>query len=1127
MKSTLEQRTASSPEHSVWVTANAGTGKTKVLTDRVLRLMLEGVPPSKILCLTFTKAAAAEMSTRISKQLSKWVTADNADLQETISSLINKKADDKTLKFSRKLFSQIVDNPNEIKIQTIHAFCQSLLGRFPLEAAITPNFKIVEEQTARELIEESWQRLFSKSNIITQKDIAIKNAINTLAKDLHDTTFKDIIKNVMSDRGKFLHLLNIYGGANNLIDKIYQQMGVAKNDIEEEIFTENCTDNSFNFTGIKSLQIALETGSKTDKERALKLANWLSSSINNRPNIYTEYRNIFLLKDKNEKKKIGSVITSKPLLQHPELEDIIQQEQERLLEIDDKIKSLRTAKLTEAIIHISEAIIELYNNMKRNRALLDYDDLIFTAEKLLQKSEYAQWIMFKLDNGIDHILVDEAQDTSPEQWRIIKALCSDFFAGEGTKENNRTIFVVGDEKQSIFSFQGADPDKFSEMKQAFGNQVESANKSWKPIAMDLSFRSSEAILNIVDSVFSSEELRKSLTDSEKLIKHLIHRKGDGGIVELWPLIRKSKNNEKPENWPLPIERIEQINTKKILAEKITHTIKKWIDDKRVMPSQGRAITAGDIMILVRKRDALVDNLVKSFKKLSINVAGIDRMILTHHIAIMDLICLGNFILLPVDDLNLATLLKSPLIGISEDELFKLAHDRGNKSLWSVLTANQNEYSGAYKFLSDLLYKNKFTTPFEFYSEILNAQNGRKKFISRMGEEVNELLDEFLNLAQSYTYNHTASLQGFISWVGAGGSEIKRDLDQGNDQIRIMTVHGSKGLQAPIIILPDTTQTPSNKGNILWDDKRDLMYVSSGKSSSNKLCGDIHDAKAKQTYDEYLRLLYVALTRAEDELYICGHETKNSKIQNWYDIVKCEMSKLGEEITFPHFNEQDKNDIGYRLISEHTNDLKKAETKKIESVNIPLPDFAMKNAPEEPIPPFPLSPSKPGGIEASILPPSSDKGIFERGNLIHLLLQYLPDIDIDKRKEISHYLIDNNSSKPMNDNDKNKIYNEVISIIEHSEYKELFSKNSIAEVPITGSDGNNIISGQIDRLVITDKEIIIADYKTHRTPPKNNEDIPPIYIKQMLSYKKLISDIYPNRKIRCILIWTNSTKISEL
>ena len=1135
--STKEQSDASNPNHSVWVTANAGTGKTKILTDRVIKLLLNGVQPDQILCITFTKAGAAEMKNRVNEVLAEFAIMPDNQLESDLQTILDKDfIDSKTKILARSLFTRVIDFPDSLKIQTIHSLCQSILKRFPLESDnILPHFKVIEEQEEEELLKSAWKRIITKLNQdIDEKDKEIASSIEYIIKIHTEISFKDVLKEIINKRQKFFWMIEKYGNADNAVKHIYKELGIPANTSIKSLndsFTDS-SDYTLNDQKILVDELASITKTATSEKSFTVINNWLYADKNDRLRIIDQYCKIFLTAKKLPK-KITSIISKKNL---DSLSDssinFIEREQERICKYIDNTENINIIKQTRALMIISEAMLAIYHDLKSGQGVMDNNDLIIYTEKLLSRNELNSWVMYKLDQKVNHILVDEAQDTNFSQWNIIKSLCSEFYSGSGQKEENRTIFVVGDEKQSIFSFQGSDPDVFENVKNYFAEKTEFNKKIWKDIKLSTSFRSSPPILEAVDAIFNHSSRINSVSKTTNIIYHESFFKNNYGKVELWPISypieKEDDNNNRNYEWDFPIEYKEHQDGQSILINKITDQIKLWLDQKRYMPNKNRPIEPKDIMILLKNRGSFVDEITKSMKKKNIPVSGVDRMDLNNHIAIMDLIALGKWVLFIQDDLSLANILKSPICGLNEDDLFFLTHDRGKISLWENITKNKDHninISNCFKLLIELSELYRDIGVFEFYSYIIDVINIRKKYSERIGNEVHEYFDEFLNITMDFDKNHTSSLQHFININGRKERTIKRDLESEKNEVRVMTIHGSKGLQSPIIFLPDTIHRNNNKDNLKWLDSRNKNEDSSLFIWNTKHTSDITKEIIKNTldkeYEESLRLLYVAMTRAESELYISGYQNKRPKSvteiyeKSWYNIIKSSLAdmaviskdKNGDEIYIIESKSDNKSNT---YIHENN--------KQIENTP-PIPEY------------FSLSQTIVDSNTEFITPsinkseshqPLRDTEEIKRGNIIHYLLEVLVKIEPEKRYKAAKKFLTNS---PMDD--KESIIREVISVLEDPELSFLFSTKSKSEVAITGNYKNHVISGQIDRLVITDDIIYIIDYKTSRNPPKSSDKIPHNYLRQISLYKHSVSDIYKDREIICYLLWTHSLQLQKI
>ena len=674
----VAQRRAAAPAASVWVAASAGTGKTKVLTDRVLNLLLEGTEPGRILCLTFTKAAAAEMANRLNRRLGQWATMPEADLAAEIHELAGAAPDADRLDAARRLFARVLDTPGGLKIQTIHSFCQAVLARFPLEAGIAPHSQVAEERTAAELLEAARNLLLHRAR--AGGDAALAAALATVTRHVAQSEFGALMQALIAERGRLRRLLAAQGGVEGVVARMREVLDLPAGASEAALLEAACADAAFAADGLRAACAALDGGSDAERERAAAIRRWLDDPAGRAAGL-DAYREAFFAKSGEVRKKL---VNKKTADLCPDAAPALLAEAERLAALQTQCNAVVVAEATGALLRLAAGLLEDYEALKRARGLLDYDDLILATRDLLRDRSAAAWVLYKLDGGIDHVLIDEAQDTNPDQWEVVAALAEEFFAGEGGREAARTVFAVGDGKQSIFSFQRADPARFEAMRAHFRERAAAAESGWDDVSLDVSFRSAPAVLAAVDAVFAGPAGDGVVPPGLRL-RHHPHRQGHAGLVELWPPVAPAEDGG-VSVWEAPCAYAASPSPQARLAEAIAEVIRGWLDRRETLPSRGRPIRPGDVMILVRRRTAFVEETVRALKLRGIPVAGVDRMRLTEQLAVEDLIALGRFLLLPEDDLTLAALLKSPLIGLDEDQLYALAVDRGRRSLWERLGA---------------------------------------------------------------------------------------------------------------------------------------------------------------------------------------------------------------------------------------------------------------------------------------------------------------------------------------------------------------------------------------------------------------------------------------------------------
>jgi len=1111
---TSQQMAAADPNMSVWVEASAGTGKTKVLSDRVLRLLLARVEPAKILCLTYTKAAAVEMNERIAKKLSMWAVESDEVLSKELSKLLgnafNPSNSAEMLSFARTLFAILLDTPGGMKIQTIHSFCQDVLKRFPLEAGVSPYFEVLDDRNAKEILQNIQADLLRLLNDSDNSELY--QAVTYLTRNISEYRFPEVMNMITQNRSKIELLLNQYKGkisdiVSALENKLHISYQLTPDNIKQFVYDNIDKDK------LKVAIAAFLQGGSQDIARAETLTKLLNNNFI--IDDYDEYKSIFL----TDKGTIRTRLATKNAIKYcPDILEFMQKSAEDLVDKEKQLAALSVLHTTIAVLQMAKNIINRYNIYKEAYAVLDYEDLIIITRRLLENKDVADWVLYKLDGGIDHVLIDEAQDTSPNQWAIIRALTQEFFAGNGRYDDKvnlaRTVFVVGDRKQSIYSFQGADPKEFDKMYRYFNERIHRFAK----IQLDVSFRSTKAVMDCVNTLFASEEARKGVIPDGEHINHLPFRLGDGGQVEILPLIKTEQSTESNYAWTLPIIREQTISPSNILAKQIAQNIKDMVINKEILASQNRPIRYGDFMFLVQQRNAFVEEFVRACKSIGVKVAGVDKLKLLEQIAVQDLISLGKFLLLPTDDLSLAEVLKSPIFGLDDDDLFKLCYNRKNTLFNSIIT--NNEYISLADSLKKLLNMSGYARPFELFNYILINMKGRQNFISRMGNDVEDVLDEFLNLTLSFEMTHTPTLENFITWIVQDEVIIQKEMEQGEaDTVKIMTVHGSKGLQAPIVILADAARIKNKTYNseILWDD--DLMYFPSSAACYEEICTQIKDKQYDMNSDEYRRLLYVALTRAEDRLYIAGYsKDTDAKEESWYKLLEKNLkSNIPQAL-------EDKRII-YQVPQENQFD-DKENTYYVPEVNLVNYKDLMTPAPMENALSKPYAPSRDNDDETELVAsPLIDNGHFyKRGTAIHKLLQYISTLAVNNRYQAAQIFLIHELPE-LSSIEIEKIITEVLKLCET--YQNIFQPNSMAEVPIIGEVEGKIISAKIDRLVIEDNKIIIVDYKTNRPAAKNLSEVPPLYIKQLQTYKMLLAKMYPKKEIETYILWTNTCNMMKI
>ena len=912
-----------------------------------------------------------------------------------------------------------------------------------------------------------------------------------------------------------------------------RKLGVTKPD-RETLLKESVTWQNENAVR-DAARIVAEKGAATSSQKASAMLDWLSLSPLERVARWPDWRDQFLSKTEAKPYAAATLINKKLSDTNKQLGEILVAEAIRVAAIDDQCRALDVARFSEALLTLADPLLDRYDARKEAAGLLEFDDLIQLGSGLLVNPG-ASWVLYKLDGGLDHLLLDEVQDTAPAQWKIAHSLTREFFAGEGAREEPRTVFAVGDRKQSIFSFQGADVAGFESARQELRAQVENANQTWCDTPLTVSFRSTTAVLALVDAVFADPIAANGVVlPEEGTLIHRADREGQAGAVELWPLT-EAPVSVAPAAWTTSDIYLPVTSAIDCLAEDLARWIKHQTSGAVMLESKNRPLRPGDVMILVRRRDALPTALVRSLKALGVPVAGLDRMILTKEPAVQDLMTLGDTLLLPQDDLSFACLLTSPLGGLDDTDLMQLAIGR-DRPLWEVLRARHQEqasWTSAWTFFALQLSRVDFVSPHALYAQALSAHGARARLLGRLGAEAAEPIDEFLNAAMRYSISHPPSLQGFLHWLRGSGADIKREPEASGDKVRIMTVHNAKGLQAPLVILPDTVAVPPHDKGLLWQAgdgagdqySQDIpIWVPRGEFHCQATKRLRDDSRARRM-EEYNRLLYVALTRAEDRLLICGAQPKKGKPgdASWYSMIARGMERLapGDRDGGSFYSHPQTAPVEHERVST-------AQT--IGPATAPL--FLGQPPAPEPSRPRPLAPSRPEGVELGPVPASASPltrvdgpDRFQRGLLIHTLLQHLPAVAETERNTAMMSFLDR-PVHGLKGGMARRIAEETQLILNHPELTDLFGPDGRPEVPLTGMVGDVIIGGIVDRLLVRSDHVTVVDFKTNRQVPKTIAETPVAYLRQMASYRAVLRLIFPGRAMTFALIWTRDAAVVTL
>ena len=1365
-EASADQHKAADPASSVFVNANAGSGKTYLLVNRVIRLLLDGVPPQNILCLTYTRAAAAEMRTRLFDRLAAWIDLDDGELLHLIHHELDHKAfrhDD--LQRARQLFALALETPGGLRVQTIHAFCERLLQAFPVEAGMPPGFEVMDEAETRALLLQARMRLLLGEGPGTGDDVADSEAadadtemrkhLGLLAAHAGEERLQKLLEELLRHRRLLARMNASADFRRQVFAGLRQLLVIGENEpLEDDAWVAAWAEAQDAMHWQQLAQglepLALAARQQPQKLRAndhtvaclKQVAEALQDGRG--ADAWQVAREWFLTRENAPRKQLFT----REVRDDPEaaaLVAAVEALQEDVWLHHAGLLARRVYRANEALLHAGMAIHALYEQEKAWRGKFDYDDLVVRTLELLRKVD-AQWVLWRLDGGIDHVLLDEAQDTAPEQWEILRLLTAEFTAGEGAQRSvprQRTIFAVGDVKQSIYSFQGAAPEAFHEMSAFFRQQHKQAGLAFREVPLQVSFRTVQEILDVVDEVLNlpgfrledvqeeaegqaaekqaqeqeAQERQEPAGEEERTAspaqvqdetsgrryRHVSARPHVRGFVELWPLEQgddvaaaaddadaASADEAKQDAdaalrqavealWTPPTEHEVLLKPRLRLAARIADTIRRWLDEgealppeektartqqkmrtaassdngagddactqqpqpamppRRQSPAQPRRIRPRDILILVRNRTTLMDAIISALKQRGIPVAGADRLKVTEHIAVQDMLALARFLLLPADDLSLATVLKSPLLArddgryFDDDDLLRLrggVHDfslppdavqrvEEERPLWAQLREAAQQGApvrAAVRRLERWRGMAGFLPPYELLAHVLWRDGGLKRFVARLGEEALEPLEALLDMALQFEREEVASLSAFVQWLEQDAPQIKRELETGDGTnaddagaVRVMTVHGAKGLEAPIVFLADTTSVPDRSKMLLID--APLLAEDAAAVHGEELplwpmkstlqpptVQALVKAQQRKDEEEYNRLLYVAMTRAADRLYICGAadgraggadekgqsgKAGNSgssgrkggqgkrqveRIRSWHAWLSEVMCKEEYRVQLPDGRTVWRRPVDAALlrvpgekaarVSGHES-LQGASAPEQDLVQA-LQDWARKAPPPEPGPALWLAPSRlRQGLMEEDAVPSLQQGLqavsdaddpvlsplqvvdggrqgagdaLQRGVLVHQLLQYLPEVSADQREQRALAWL--RQVHGLTGRQAQDLWVEVAQVLSAEPMAQLFGPGSRAEVPFAArlplENGREVVvSGQIDRLVVLEDAVLVADFKTARPIPASVEEVADAHVRQMAAYRHAMRRIWPRRKVRTILVYTAAPAWLEL
>lgn len=1132
------QAEAVDPRDTVWLGASAGTGKTQVLSARVLRLLLEpDVSPSEILCLTFTKAGAAEMAERVNGVLARWVRLEETKLATELAD-IGADVGQETIARARTRFAAVLDCPGGgLRIDTIHAFSTWLLSAFPHEAGLQPGLRAMEERESDLLAREVLADMLLDAE--KRNDGKVLDALAALSLRFGPDGAEWFLRRCAKAHEAW-H--GTRGFTPPLRPRLLALLGLDQ-DASRETLAALCADDSFPTGQLRHCEAILrEWGTKTGVTGADAIAAWLAGEPPKRLETIEGFRGTVLTKE-GKPARIANILKVDDTY-GPAIDDVC----EALEQVEGSLRLLELADWLAPALELGRGYALAWEAAKLREGLIDFDDQIRLAAQLLTRADVADWIRFKLDRRFDHILVDEAQDTNAAQWKIIlEGLAQEFWTGEGLHGlETRTLFVVGDYKQAIFGFQGTSPENFRRARDVVRERMAAYRDAWQQanprvnpaagprglqeLGLGRSFRTARSILEFVDRAIEAigpDNIGLRPQDVEP------HQGEDRpGTIGLWRPVgfeADEEANEGPEidggDWIQPTDRR--------LATRIAKQVSGMLDEGFPLhKSEHRNAGPGDVMVLVRRRKDLAGLIVARLHEEGVPVAGVDRLRLGDPLAVQDLLAALRFAAQPLDDLNLAALLVSPLVGWSQDQLLEHGYRARNVRLWEHLRASSHPDVLALRdHMRGLLERADFEPPQRMLHWLLTGPwKGRQRIIARLGREANDPIDELLNAAHAYAVSQVPSLTGFLHWLDAGEGELKREAGRAGEQVRVMTVHGSKGLQAPIVILADAADNPhrSRGGALALSEtgpgREDAPELPIPAIPADQRAGSLVAAKEEADAEmlrEHWRLLYVGMTRAEEALFVTGSLGAREKApheDSWYARL--------ESLFDPDGWRENSLEIPVNVIGGPGDPV--AEKRAAEGARLALPDWLSRAVGPEPRPPRPLAPSSLGedGAPDPPLPPGEAAAAARRGTLIHRLLERLPEVQPDEREARALAWLAHQASD-LDLETHREIVASSLKVLDDPQWSALFGPNALAEVPIAATVGESVIAGTIDRLLVGDERILVVDFKTTRRPPETLDQVPSATVRQMAAYAASLRAIYPDRSFEAAVIYTHAPRLVAL
>ena len=1109
---------AVSPAHNATVHASAGTGKTWLLVTRIIRLLLDAARPDSIMAITFTRKAAAEMQERLTERLRELMRADDAGLDALLKQC-GIDPDPECRQQARRLYEQHLFNPYPLRTTTFHAFCQELLQRFPLEAGIPPGFEISESTAMLE--QQAWDALFMQAT--RQPDSALARALEQLigmCGGLSNT--RSALLSFLAHRSDWWAYTK--GQANGTAwaqRKLARLFGVSPEEDPLAGFPDDTQR-----ARLAEFAELLGRNTATDRKSQALLNQALEAPLTAAER-FAIIKDVFLTKQQQPRKRKAAPAQRKRLGEADEqrLLELHEEFVSGLLDRLDRLARINSMRTSSAWYSAGVRLLEHFQRIKREQRLLDFSDLEWQACELLNRSAHAYWVQYKLDKRIDHLLVDEFQDTNPTQWRLLLPLLEELAAG--ADERARTVFLVGDEKQSIYRFRRANPALLATASDWLTSRLQA-----RRYPLDKSRRSARAIIDCVNRVFGSGLLNERISP---YTPHATWLEDLYGRAELLPLAgTRADEPAAPatgtglRNPLLQPRQVAQDLRHYREGEAIAAQIRRLTDERTLIGAEGsaRELDYGDIMILVRQRTHVMAY-ERALRDAGIPYLGAGRGTLLQNIEIRDLEALLNILISPYDNLALAQVLRCPVFGVADDDLMRLAAmDSGTwyERLAQVPAAHSPGLAAAYRLLNswrelagqvpvhDLLDR--------IYHEGEVLQRYASAFPPALRPRVHANLTRFIELALEVDSGRYPSLSRFLYQLERLRRQEQDQPDEGtqeqadNNRVRLMTIHAAKGLESAVVFLADATagHSPHNAYEALieWPaaaDRPRHFLLCGRKTDQDSLTARLLEQQAAEDLREDANLLYVALTRARQFLFITGSASAKNPDASWYELIRSALLDAGSrtDATPPAL------ESGRRPGAAAA----RPAPARVASVDPRLAERIQVPAPYRLIAPSRLvtaATDMPGAVDGR-----------RRGSALHLMLDRLSRPQGGTAAQSLAGLA-STLDRHADDPELLAWWQEAQDVHADPRFAHLFDPSRYDrawnEVPIQYLLGEHLVYGIIDRLVVSGDSVLVIDYKTHQSASADSvAELAMDYREQMRLYAQGVAALWPGHPIRPCLLFT--------